>query len=494
MNTATTATDPKFPTFRRISAGLARAADRCLHRLRRIFFSKTSLKICLTTVSLICLAYTGFRWQGRRAWQAERERVEALGMATEWKDLLLPMPADADNFLAAPPFAGLFFPPYPKAPQLRMWMDRNLIETKTGDRNGPLFVRHPDTLAGWCARFRENGTLPPQPAQDSSAGELLADKRWEATIQAVYAAAERPDARIPIPMTGPAYQDENHRFDIQFRLARSLQLYARANLEEGHILEALPVFRIISHLVSANALDTRDSASLTAASHLSFQKPLLLEGMARHALPAGILEKIIKDNYPELLRRSARRSFEYARLNLVSRMERDRGAWWANLKQQKPWKSVLEFATPDYLFMRMAVRYSRFYAVMPQAAAPLEGEESWAFKAASLKEPWNLNFGPIAIFGNDLSQRGQFITWLIQPVVSATLHHLAAALELHYLKYGRYPAGLAELETGLSPGALRDVEGQPFGYSIDAEGAHFTLTSNGLYNTKDIWSTLPANP
>ena len=128
-----TAPTDHFPTFKKAAAVVAEA----LRRLRRLFFSLTSLKCYLIIASLICLTYTTLRWVGRRALQAEKERVSALGMATDWKQLLTPMPPDEDNFLAAPSFAGLFSAPQSEAPELAMWLgfkNNNATTSKNGDK------------------------------------------------------------------------------------------------------------------------------------------------------------------------------------------------------------------------------------------------------------------------------------------------------------------------------------------------------------------------
>ena len=175
----------RFPTFRKAGAFIARVTAASARRTRRLFLSRASLKVYLITATLICLTYTSLRWVGRRALQAEKERVGALGMATDWKQLLTPIPPDMDDFGAAPPFAGLFVPPYTEAAQLQMWFgwqeSFTLEDGKTFKKPVPKPQR--DTLTEWCEVFRKSGALPAKPTGESAAGELIGDQRWHPTIQ-----------------------------------------------------------------------------------------------------------------------------------------------------------------------------------------------------------------------------------------------------------------------------------------------------------------------
>lgn len=219
-------------------------------------------------------------------------------------------------------------------------------------------------------------------------------------------------------------------------------------------------------------------------SWLRFQKPILLEGMASHFFPAEALASVIKENYPEIVRKNALMSIEAYRLAYMDAAEADATANLADFPIASTGK-FMRWAMPEHYPLRAAVFVSRFQSDLAGRTGPLTGDETWASRGA---RPGS---GRIFVYGQEMDPRPAFDRVLVGPVVSATLLHLTAALELHYLKHGRYPLTLAELETGLSPGALRDMDGEPFGYSIDAGGAHFILSSKGQYNTPDIWSTMP---
>ena len=260
MNAA--ATTSQFPTFRKAGALLLRFIKACARRIQRLFLSRTSIKVYLITATLICLTYTSLRWVGRRALQAEKERVAALGMIADpalWP-APPPHPPDSENFFAAPIFAGIFQPPYPEAPHLRMWFSRNSYPVHDAHgRSKYKYFTAPkaDTLAAWCEELRLFGELPDPPQQSTPAQELLTDHRWDATIKAPYAAAARPQARYPRDPVSFLGDPESVRMraDIIGPMMSSLHLYGRAQLKSGNTALAVPVLQITRHLIHAAEIE-----------------------------------------------------------------------------------------------------------------------------------------------------------------------------------------------------------------------------------------------
>lgn len=106
----------------------------------------------------------------------------------------------------------------------------------------------------------------------------------------------------------------------------------------------------------------------------------------------------------------------------------------------------------------------------------------------------------------DPSQRGVFqrnvFGWRpLLPIARACLRQIVSALETHYLEHQRYPSTIEALRSSLPTRTLTDIDGQPFRYSTNEAGSHFTLGSvgqNGLVDAagnkkKDdlIFSTAP---
>lgn len=465
-----------LPTLRKMGREFAR-----ITRIpRRIFLSKTSFKVYLVTASTLCLTHVGLRWHGARMIRAEQQRAASLGIATTWKELEHPMPADADNFFKAPPFAGLFEPPYPEAPQLTLWLGWRLKhETKPDSALRERMYSDP-TLADACAYFRSIGTLPEDSAKLSPAQALATDSRFVPVIQSIYEAAKRPEARGPVVISEDYLPPS--RVNLM-RMALGIQFYATANLELGNQSQALPAFRVFRLLAKATGIGT-----FGRETYLDCQRQLLLTGMRTHRIPEETLRSILTENYPEAMRKAVRRGMEISRLRFVLGAQEYRPNWNI-LPLSDPWRETVsrlirDFTTP-YTLARDTVRTSRDVSAKMLVSGPLEPGETWASRKAQLDGRIQTQHPPW--FG-DSSQQLQFSWVVIRPVLTGTLHHVAAALELHWLKYGRYPVTLAGLDSGLPETALRDGDGQPFAYTTDAEGAHFSLSAG-----KDIkgWSTMP---
>ena len=269
MNMITTNQFPTFKAAARLLAKAARATARFFrwmaHRLRRLLFSRTSLKCYLITATLICLTYTSLRWYGRRAWEEEKERAAKAGMAADFAALSQPMPAEEDNFLAAPVFGNWSSKYNSNRDKFKMWFSKSAYISPPIGTNKASAVPRPkeDTLANWCAYFRLTGMLPVTPTQTSPAAELAADQRWKPIIHAIYEASKRPTAAIPLP---PARTDGYLSYlslDIQL-LMKSIMLYARAQLELGNLSEVLPVFRVTDHLFRAGATSGESLSDFTA--------------------------------------------------------------------------------------------------------------------------------------------------------------------------------------------------------------------------------------
>lgn len=473
-----------LPNLTKISVGLMKCIQHFACRLRRCFFSRTSFRVYLIGATLICLTYLSLRWYGRHALEAEKERVSAFGLATDWNQLTKPMPAEEENFLAAPPFAEVFATPYPVAPKVALWLaNRQITTLSPNGRIRYTTARTPsdNTLAAWCEYFRKIGALPSPPVNESPAAELLADEKMRAIIKSILEAAQRPYSRFPIPPAhGPYEIYERMRPEVMNSMMRCLQLYARAQLETGHPEEAIPVFRVTHHVASAFASEPSVLTHIYTGSTVRLQKTLLRAGIVAHAWPADFLRSYLEDNYPALLQKSGRRAFEGDRLIMSGRFEHYRSTLLplrnAPLSQVILW----EYLAPDYYYINAAVRCSQYYAGIHAAAEPLEPQESWASRTPGFPA-MRPTYGPVGTFYLEYDPKDFLLGSHVYPIIQATLQHLAAALELHYLTRGRYPMALDELNPASSVPflPLKDIDGQTIRYITDAFGSHFTLISVG---------------
>lgn len=482
----------RFPTFlkagafiARVTAASARLTAAGARRGRRIFLSRTSLKVYLITATLICLTYTSLRWVGRRALKAEKARVAALGMATEWNQLAPqpPLPPEAQNFLTAPVFAGIFQPPYPKAPHLKMWFNRAGYPIKDikGRIQYKYFIRPKiDSLAAWSSELRKFGELPDPPRQSTPAAELLADHRWDATIQAVYAASARPYARYPAqPSQFPSGIMEN-RVDVMRPFMRGLQLHARAQLETGNASQAVPALRVTHHLIEASVGGPYSRFDM--AGYLRGQKILLLTGMVSHQWPVAALEDMAQAAYPTKIVEAAHHDLQRERLSQMNLMENYQTTIFPRLQKDRKEELLWKYAMPDWTYMQASIRLSKHLTAWHETTRPLMPNESWPGRIQQMPEPVDLDFGPLKFLGyvgyTDRLRDHQYWSY-INPVFEATLQHLAVRLEIHFLEHGAYPASLTELDSKLPANALIDIDGQPLRYTTNGVGTLFTLLSVG---------------
>ena len=495
MNTITTDQFPTFKAAARLLGNAPRATVRLLrwmaHTLRRLLFSRTSLKCYLILATLICLTYTSLRWYGRRAWEAEKERAAKAGMAADFAALSQPMPPEEDNFLAAPVFGDWSAEPGSNRDKFKMWFSKRLYVSPPKGINKTSAVPRPkvDTLSNWCAYFRLTGMLPVIPTQTSPAAELAADERWKPVIDAVYEAAKRPTAAIPLPgrTNHPYLNYYLTERDIPL-LQKSIQLYARAQLDLGNLSEVLPAFVVTHHFCQAIAPNGEPFFEFTSS--LRSEISLLKTGIMGHRWPESLLKDLLAANYPELLQQHCQAMFQRQRLKFIGRYQKFPdsifGPDYAERSVGYPWRIILsKHLVPDIIFTQAMVRGSQFYGALNDAAAPLGPEEAWPSKLEVLAGKPAIDSGPKKIFGDleskDWTPNLELYHFYLSPLMEASLRHLAIASELHFLKHSRYPANLTELSqrVPIPAIAMKDIDGQPIRYSTNEAGTWFTLTSIG---------------
>ncbi|MDB6072167.1 MAG: hypothetical protein JWL81_3338 [Verrucomicrobiales bacterium] len=478
-----------FPTFRRLAKFFRRRGIPAIRSfsagLGRIFFSQTSVKVYLATATLITLFYTGSRWYGRRLLLQEKQRIAALGMATEWSQLTTPQPPAQENFLASPPFEGVFGDARQPAPQLALWLKKTDVATR--QPNGSIRVTFPskpknNNLEAWCAFFRRVGTLPPAVAGKSAAEELLSDEGVVSDIKAILEAAKRPAARFPSGASdsrSPSIYSEIPLTTISY-MTRCLTLYGLAKMEAGLAEEALPVFRVTDNLAQAYFAESGLFYHICANGMLQAQSAYLREGLIRHSWPAELLTRIMGKNYPALLQASGQRAQEADRLAITELLEHyDKTI--LPLREASQWQHILwEYIAPDYYYINAGVLNSKFYEWSHAGTAPLGPMEFWADRKVS-QPRLPTNFGPVGVFAPFSDPKPYLFRIHAIPIMHATLQHLAAALELEFLTHGRYPAELANLDDKLfTPKvSLLDIDGKPIRYTTDAAGSWFILRSVG---------------
>jgi hypothetical protein len=515
-----------FPTFRKAAAatrGFLRAFPGfCLrrlkalpHRLRLLFFSRSSLKCYLVLTTLVILTYTSLRWLGRRAWEAEKQHVAALEMAGDLQDFATPTPRDEDNFLAAEVFQDLLVDRPGNPEKYSMWFSKtNWAAPRPKGVVRSTGVPRPkqDTLTEWGDYFRLTGMFPTPSNFKSTAEEILADQRWVPTIQAIYAAAARPASKFPAsenPKSDglPGWWNHNK---LLYNLHRSVLLYAQAHLEEGDPAQALPALRVTDHFVRAHAAEPGYLPVLHLIGRLKTENVLLQTGMRLHRWPALTLKNLLAANYPEFIQQVTRRRYEFERMGTSSFLNNFPESFYEThwMKEHPYRRFFYAHILPEYLFQRAAVRTSRHYRRMFEAAAPLGTNETWPARIQTLSNAPDPHLGLRFLIGRELgefSPTRDFAYGHVTPIIQTSIRHLAIAIELHYLIHSKYPPSLDQLDPAISisPQLTKDFDGQRIRYQTSGAGSFFTVYSvgvDGLENSPRrfpddlVFSTDPGRP
>jgi hypothetical protein len=485
-----------FPTFRRFF----RFIGRCLRRLRRIFLSRRSVVVYLIVITLGWLAITFERWQGRRAWASEKERLAAAGDTLEITRLLTPRPPDAENFFAIPELSTLGDPKYVNPDNdnpLELWLARRyLIQT---DKQGrPLIAKSgrpyrkmtgsgvdelTGPLADLCAHFRKTGILPPQPLDPVPAKELLlfAQQKWQPLLEALYTASLRPSAVIlPSPeerrLAGESPEVSGKAHSL-LRMSRAIALHARVAIETGDGLLAEKDLRVLTKFEEALLNECGLRGLLYAANTRRFYLEVLRQGMQRHLWTAPQLGAFTAGSDPAAVWSSMRSALAVDRhiycQRLMNSTGRDLQYITSDPDSVKLWRQlktayIRQF--PEGPLLRMCVDassdYAHWLAGLPASGTPLEG---WPAHLKKLEATH-----PAASQSLIGVVRLLLFPWDRRRFVVS-----ACALERHFLTHGRYPAALTGISPPLPGELLPDTDGQPLRYRTTADGAKFRLWSVG---------------
>ena len=453
------------------------------HRLRKLLFSRTSLKCYLITATLICLTYTSLRWYGRRAWEAEKERAAKAGMAADFAALSQPMPPEEDNFLAAPVFGDWNnINSDSNTDKFQMWFSKRVYVSPPKGKNKTSRVPFPEipTLTNWCDYFRLTGMLPVTPTQNSPAAELVGDQRWKPIFDAVYEASKRKTSRIPLSgYAANRFAISDQRIPL---LLSSLILYARAQLELGNLSEALPALRVLSHL--SNAAIAGNGPIYELPGTKENQISLLKSGILMHRWPESTLQQLLAENHPEALQNRCQAIFRQIRLDTLTIFQNFPESVSGPISiRAEPMRALYyKYVIPDFFVTQCMIQNSQWYGTMHEAGAPLGQDETWSSRLQMLAQAPRRGLGWRVIVGGggpEWSPQAEFYFSYLRSLLHASIRHLAIASELFYLKQSRYPKSLEELSQAvpLPTIAMKDTDGQPIRYSTDKEGTWFTLRS-----------------
>jgi hypothetical protein len=241
------------------------------HRmLRRRFF----LLACLAT--LVALFYTVENWRGKRAWERFKRGREAQGEYFELAKLAPPAVPDDQNFAMAP-IVMTTYSSFMDRDGRKISSSSNIVKrlempievipaAGSGDVDRPRLVApgignwlkgERIDLSAWQSYYRvlaaRTNLFPVAPQPQTPAAEvLLALSRYDAVLEELRQAAQRPYSRFPLEYDAdnPAAVLLPYLSAIRSCL-RPLQLRACAELEAGQSDKALDDVRLMLRLVDA---------------------------------------------------------------------------------------------------------------------------------------------------------------------------------------------------------------------------------------------------
>ncbi len=492
-----------IPPLRRLFAWL----------LQRRFF----VLACLVTA--VALVYAVENWRGRHAWADFQREWNAKGEHFDPANLVPPVP-DAENFFMAAvwaPFrvaasnATTRLPEENKLPQLlNAYGPQGGQAPRMGDANRGLRT----DLRAWQVFYRTNNWFetddgrrtnyfpvaasPQTPAQDV----LLALNKYEATVEQLHEAAQRPSARFWI--------GRENEFSFSTALlpllaqmkgcAQYLNLHAIASLANNDGETALKDIQLSIRL--AESLNTEPTliAYLVQIAISNIRGQAIWEGLADHrwsdAQLAALAEAAHQENHLKNYQIGMRGERRYG-LQALEQIRRTQSWDWLGDAPPETAKSFWEETlgnspfrlVPSGWFDQNKVSLSRINVEYFLPLVDVENHLAAPATAPRLRQnlpPRLLRTNPYNLFGamlfpgleraSEKAGRAQAFNDQIR---------VACALERHRLAHGNFPETLAALEPQFITKLPHDViNGQPLKYRREPDGS-FILYSVGRNETDD---------
>jgi len=475
-------------------------------------------------VTLLALAVVVLNWKGARAWKAAVEEINAEGDSLDLASVVPPQVPDEENMASATIFAQLFESDDAKKQNdlaqpslIRITPDPegapHVLAKNTGWRNGrPVDLKSWQTCywenvqilktnpkkaeampAVWKEHFKNsywNGS-PQAPAQDV----LFALSAFEAELEQVREACERPQARFPL------HYEKGVEMVMPYmpmcKLVRVVALKASAELalnqNEAALEDVLLAFRMADSIKS-------DPLLISYLIHLS------IVHVAYEPLWTGIAKHHWNDQQLARLDVALSSLNLIEHLHLASRGDRNLSLVSLELNQRNPeffkivsgmtddpeqtkwfipWVRIVPQGWFDYNKVKLVQSWKESLGCSDLKSMRIFPERISALNPETKKPEasrFKINLFPVLTFGviHSVHKSGAFV----QSVNG--LARIAIALERHFLKHGTYPENLAGLDESFSlkDGIPHDVAtGNPPHYSRTSVD-RFVLYYDG-WNGKD---------
>jgi len=225
--------------------------------LKRLLF----VVVCLVTLYGLFIAVEN--WRGEHAWNVHQRECEAKGNNFDWKSIVPPPVADAENFAMTPLFAELF----PKPPQKPKLDALRLPDSK--GRAGDWHVGRVENLAAWKKCFTNDDLL-------------VALKVYEPMMREISEALQqRPKCRFPIRYEDNFSAALPHLAQLR-NVARVYRLRALAELSAGQTEAAFEDVRLCLRLADTIKDEPLLISCLVRIAMLDLAAQPVWEGIAVH--------------------------------------------------------------------------------------------------------------------------------------------------------------------------------------------------------------------
>ena len=465
-----------------------------LRKVWRVLRILIFVAVCLAT--LLFLINAEENWRAGRLWKQCRLELEKRGEKLDVKDFL-PAPAPPDqNFAATPLLAAVLTQNNPKNP-----VDYRLGREANPPGNGSWRLRKLTDWQAWCDYYGSpsDSAAGPQPPT-AAAGVLRALSRLDGSLAELRAAAERPQAQLPVHLDVELPGMFLPYVALAKGISQTMALHAMAAAATGRGAEALSDLKVNWRLLEALKSEPVLITFLVriAVHELTLQP--LWEGLAARCWDEPQLAALDRElGRLDFLAEAAQalrgeRAFMNATLEQMMRkppqVRRALRRAEAGGEPSGSMSPLVLTLFPRWMIYRNQALATRFQQDMIDHLEKAWREpETTSALDMSMTNRWNREFRK--------TSPNNFLAKLLMPALSAgpakavraqttlNLARTACALERYRLAHGAYPDKLDPLVPQFLPKAPLDpYAGRPLHYRPEPNG-RFLLYSVGSNQTDE---------
>jgi hypothetical protein len=443
-------------------------------------------------VTLAAVLITEENWRGKRAWENYKRELEAKGEKLDWQAFVPPAVPDDQNFFCAPIFTNML---------------KGKIETTPyGNDGGPDFHRNAGQagyaiyrmqttdLQAWQDYYRrrtnteELGIFLVAPEPQTPAKDVLFTlSKFDATVEQMRQASERPYARMPLD-----YQDGIERAKGLLpilaewkRCTQLLQLRASAELADGQNAKALDDIKLLLRLDDSIRNPPFLISELVRMAILQYTLHPIWEGLAERkwseeqmvALDADLAKMDFLADYEIAMRGELALS-----IASIENLRHTRELISSKPDGNSLITNKLTFA-PSAFFYQNELAFARMSQqwILPLVDANLRVVSPKAIAAVSAEMKHYSYYKALAVM--EIPALDKAAKWFAIAQTQIDLAKVAIALERYRLAHGEYPATLVALAPQFIAKLPRDIIGgpPPQGSGATSQPLHYRRTDDGKF-------------